>query len=72
MRKTRQQFKQKRIDKDTEQRETYAKRMKDLSIKFWKTEQQVRKIAQNYTLSELFWATYNPENNCWIIKEINF
>jgi hypothetical protein len=46
--------------------------MKYLSIKFWKTEQQVRKIAQNYTLSELFWATYNPENNCWIIKEINF
>jgi hypothetical protein len=34
MQKTRQQFKQKRIDKDTEQRETYAKRMKDLSIKF--------------------------------------
>jgi hypothetical protein len=34
MQKTRQQFKQKRIDKDTEQREAYAKRMKYLSIKF--------------------------------------
>ena len=69
MRKTREQFKQKRIEQDEINKTEYENKLKELSQKFWKDIEQIKKVAQNYTIREL--ENAKKTDWWWMIKEIS-
>jgi len=69
MRQPRERYKEVRIAQNNDNILHYKTKLKELSIKFWKDIKNIRKLTQDYTISEL--ENAKKVDWWWLIKEIS-